>query len=61
MTPIDQEIMFPNSVMRKRKATRPTRNPPVRPVMSDTASMSPVSVLILSVGTAAPMPNAEKR
>ena len=61
MTPMDQEIMLPNSVTRNSRATMPTSTPPVRPVIRDTASMRPESTLMSRVGTAAPMPKAENR
>ena len=61
LTPIDHEIMLPNSVTRNKSATTLTSAPPLPPRISDTASMSPESTLISRTGTAAPMPNAEKR
>jgi len=61
LTPIDHEIMLPNSVTRNSRATMPTSTPPVRPVIRDTASMRPESGLMSRTGTAAPMPKAENR
>lgn len=61
LTPIDHEIILPNSVTRNKSATTPTSTPPLPPRMSDTASISPESTLISRTSTAAPMPNAEKR
>ena len=61
MTPIDHEIMLPNSVTRNNSATTATSTPPSAPRISDTASMRPESTLISRTSTAAPMPKAEKR
>ena len=51
---------MPNRVIMKSRAIMAMKTPPVLPVMSIIASIRPESLLIWSVGMAAPMPKAQK-